>query len=328
MDWVTAGEKKGKGKRMADETIFLTICAIMVCVSVIVVGAAAVVYFQTRKILIRLEDMLSQAEKGSFNEIQFDETRLSRLETGFARFFMNSVLSKQKLEAEEEKVKTLIGDISHQTKTPISNIVLYTQLLREQELPEEADVYAVQIEKQSQKLNFLIHSLVKTSRLENGVVQVKVKRENVVELIREAVREQEEKAQKKGISLSVMLDEEPVFGEFDWKWTLEALGNILDNGIKYTETGGRVEIQVIPYPFFIRINIRDTGMGIKEEEYEKIFGRFYRSQDAAREDGVGIGLYLTRRILTEENGYLKVSSEYGAGSCFSVFLPRSRDFSN
>ena len=109
---------------------------------------------------------------------------------------------------------------------------------------------------------------------------------------------------------------------FDEKWTLEALCNIVDNAIKYTVTGG-ISINVIVYEFFVRIDISDTGIGISDNEHEKVFSRFYRSEDTKNMEGVGIGLYLSRQIISGEGGYIKVSSVYGQGSTFSVFLPKS-----
>ena len=110
---------------------------------------------------------------------------------------------------------------------------------------------------------------------------------------------------------------------FDRKWTQEALANIVDNAIKYTAKGGKVSITSKEYELFARIDVSDTGIGIAEVEQAQIFGRFYRSQDAADEKGAGIGLYLAREILTKEGGYIKVSSRPGEGSCFSIFLPRN-----
>ena len=110
---------------------------------------------------------------------------------------------------------------------------------------------------------------------------------------------------------------------FDPKWTAEALYNIMDNAIKYTPQGGKVRVTVQAYELFCRIDISDTGIGISEDEIPKIFSRFYRSSAVSQEEGVGIGLYLSREIITMQGGYIKVSSEPDKGSCFSVFLPRS-----
>ena len=97
---------------------------------------------------------------------------------------------------------------------------------------------------------------------------------------------------------------------------------VIDNAIKYTEHG-EISVSAISYEMFVRIDIADTGCGIREEELPKIFRRFYRSELVKDEEGVGIGLYLTREILQEQGGYIKVSSVYGQGSKFSIYLPKN-----
>ncbi|MEG1062068.1 MAG: HAMP domain-containing sensor histidine kinase, partial [Oscillospiraceae bacterium] len=109
---------------------------------------------------------------------------------------------------------------------------------------------------------------------------------------------------------------------FDAKWTGEALQNIVDNAIKYTPSGGEISMSVTAYSLFCRIDVADTGIGISEDETAKIFTRFYRSPTVQCEEGVGIGLYLAREIISGEGGYIKVASKRGSGSVFSVFLPR------
>ncbi len=105
---------------------------------------------------------------------------------------------------------------------------------------------------------------------------------------------------------------------FDPKWTAEALCNLVDNAIKYTEQGG-VILSVTPYELFLRVDVTDTGIGIPEDRQAQIFSRFYRGN--SDREGVGIGLYLAREILRSEGGYIKVSSEPGKGSVFALFLP-------
>ncbi len=100
----------------------------------------------------------------------------------------------------------------------------------------------------------------------------------------------------------------------------EAVVNIVDNAIKYTHEGS-VTLRICPFELFCCIQVSDTGIGIPEEEHTKIFARFYRGA-AANAEGVGIGLYLAREILTKEGGYIRVSSCSGGGSVFSVYLPR------
>ena len=233
------------------------------------------------------------------------------------------MVSARNVELEKDKIKSLIADISHQTKTPIANLLLYSELLLEEDtgnLSAQMCENIVQLHAQSEKLQFLIASLVKLSRLENGILQLSPQEEALKSMLTLAVKETESKARAKGLELILHDTDEKAY--FDSKWTLEAICNILDNAVKYTNAGS-ISLSVTAYEMFVRIDIKDSGIGIKEEELSKIFSRFYRSEDTKNMEGVGIGLYLSRQIISGEGGYIKVSSVYGQGSTFSVFLPKS-----
>ena len=205
--------------------------------------------------------------------------------------------------------------------SPVHTYILTPQLLGEApELSDDTKQLACQIEQQTEKLSFLIASLVKTSRLENGILTVQPKEENVGKLL--SLLDFTAQAQEKNIGLSVG-KADGISACFDLKWTLEALSNILDNAIKYTPSGGKVSVSAREYEMFIRIDIEDSGIGMSEEETAKVFSRFYRSPRVSQEKGVGIGLYLAREILSRESGYIKVTSVINQGSTFSVFLPKT-----
>lgn len=274
---------------------------------------------RTKRTLDTLDKMLEQAKNGTFQESNFDETRLSALETRFFQYLAAGETSAGNVRQEKDKIKSLIGDISHQTKTPIANLLLYSELLQEENLSEGARGSARIIQEQAGKLRFLIDSLVKLSRLENGILALSPERQSVRPMLESVCSAYRRKAEDRGLYLQLQPSEESAV--FDGKWTAEALGNLLDNAIKYTRKGG-VTVKVRPYELFLRLDISDTGIGIAEEEQAKIFTRFYRSETVKEQEGVGIGLYLTREIVTKQGGYLKVSSETGKGSVFSVFLPR------
>ena len=122
-------------------------------------------------------------------------------------------------------------------------------------------------------------------------------------LLQEIIQQYTAKAEAKGICLIVQdTDEQAVF---DLKWTTEALGNVVDNAVKYTHPGGTVRITVTMYELFCRIDVADTGIGIAEEEQARIFSRFYRSPQVAQQDGVGIGLHLARQILSDQGALYK-----------------------
>lgn len=283
-------------------------------------GAVLFYRYKMRNLYRRLSRMLSDARDGVFIEQNFDETMVSALETRWAEYLSAAeVTARQQLE-EKEKIETLIADISHQTRTPIANLSLYLELLLEQELPPEARQYATALNEQAGKLAFLIAALVKMSRLETGILVLKQERGSVDKLLQGVCYQMLPKAEEKGIELILERADEEHFAVFDEKWTEEAVVNIVDNAIKYTHKG-RVTLRICPFELFCCIQVSDTGMGIPEEEHTKIFARFYRGATAGTE-GVGIGLYLAREILTGEGGYIKVSSCPGKGSVFSVYLPR------
>ena len=282
-------------------------------------GLAAVQAGRTRRLLRRLDGMLERAIRGEFRAEDYDESTLSRLEAKLEKYLDISSISAKNVRAEHDRMKELISDISHQTKTPIANLLLYSELLSDADLPEEQAGNVAAIHGQAEKLRFLIDSLVKLSRLENGILSLTPVRTDVGAVLRAAADPYREKAEAKGLSLTVPDIE--VFARIDAKWTTEAIANLVDNAVKYTDAGG-VEISVQEYELFVRVDIRDTGIGIPEPEQTRIFDRFYRSPSVAASEGVGIGLFLARQILSGEGGYLKLRSEVGKGSTFSVFLPR------
>lgn len=274
-----------------------------------------------RGTMARLEEMLDQAIDGSFEERDYDETRLSRLETRWKRYLTASQVSKNRIEEERERVKALISDISHQTRTPLANILLYSQLLREKEKDPELIPIVNKISDQSEKLDFLIRSLLKSSRLESGLLVLHPKVQPIAPALWGAMEQMEEAALQKRIRVSFEgTDKEACF---DRKWTEEAIGNLLDNAVKYSPAGSRIEVGVTQYEMFTAVFVKDEGMGIGEEEQAQIFGRFYRGREVSQEPGVGIGLYLVREIAEKQGGYVKVRSEKGRGSVFYFYMAKS-----
>ena len=276
-------------------------------------------HIRTKKTMDTLEKMIDSAADGEYSETKFDESRLSALETKFSNYLALSNTSSKNIMKEKEKIKTLISDISHQTKTPISNLILYSELIEEEDLSEDMRSNVEAIKQQAEKLEFLIKSLVKLSRLENGILNLSPRKEEIQPMLQDIYEQYISKASEKNLELNI--EKTTSKATFDRKWTTEALGNIVDNAIKYTNTG-EINIKVHEYEIFTRIDISDTGIGIAESEQAEVFSRFYRSQSVHNDEGVGIGLYLTREIISSEGGYIKLTSELGVGSTFSVYIPR------
>lgn len=307
---------------------YFTILCIVICILVLFISICFILHErrQTRKTITSIYAMLEQAKRGEFCMEHYDESVLSALETQFVQYLQASSVSEQNLAEEKEKIKELIGDISHQTKTPIANILLYSELLHEKELlledkkKEEIKPLINALMEQADKLNFLIQALVKMSRLETGVLSVNPSLQRVSPMLKKVCAQLEPKAEQKQMKLH--LEETMETAYFDEKWTTEAIANIVDNAVKYSNPESEIQIRVIPYSMFCRIDIIDQGIGIKETDHAKIFQRFYRSSDVSNLEGVGVGLYLAREIITKEEGYIKVASTYGEGTTFSVFLSK------
>ena len=293
-----------------------------------VLAAALVLWdrLRLRRIYRHLDDMLDRAIQGTFREEVFDESRLSALEVRLAQYLAASAAKARGTQAERDRIKALIADISHQTKTPIANVLLYAQLLGEQPLSPEGRDCLTALESQTEKLRTLIDALVKTSRLETGVLVLHPRLSLLAPVLEDCAAQFTPRAAEKGVILTLVPAGE-VIAVFDPKWTAEALCCLLDNAVKYTPPGGAVTLQAVSYELFCRINVTDTGPGVPEAEQAKIFQRFYRSADTWNTDGVGIGLYLTRQIAESQGGYVRVFSKPGKGAKFSLFLPRTESSS-
>lgn len=275
--------------------------------------------YKNRKILDNVERMLDEAIKGEFREEHFSEDRVSRIESRLADYLGSSALSAENVRKDRDKIKTLIADISHQTKTPITNLLLHSELLHETELSTDQRESLDAIENEAEKLRFLVDALVKLSRLENGILTVESRADDIGRLMRDIDSAMRKKAESKGLSFTVT--NESMTASFDYKWTLEALSNIVDNAIKYTEKGG-ISITLKSTEMFACISVKDTGIGIAEEDIPRIFSRFGRLEASREKEGVGIGLYLAREIISKEGGYIKVNSGQGEGSEFLIYLKK------
>ena len=300
---------------------FLGVLGLMALAALLLLGLW--LWLDARRTVRRLDRMLSTAIDGGFGEESFDESAPSALESRMARFLNGSARSLRGVQRQRESIQRLLSDISHQTKTPLANLRLYSSLLMEEELTPRQREQAQVIFQQSEKLSFLIETLVKLSRLETDVLAVTPKSQPLSPLLERAASQAKAAAERKGIALQLHLQQQAEMKAlYDLRWTAEALGNLLDNAVKYTPPGGCIQVSATQYELFCRIDVRDNGIGIAEEEQAQIFGRFYRGRQVREQEGLGIGLYLAREIAQKQGGYLKLSSRPGQGSTFSLYLPR------
>ena len=249
------------------------------------------------------------------------ETTLARICHRLSRLYQIMQENRRKVDEERQELQSLISDISHQVKTPVSNLKMAADTLLEKPVSEAERIDFIRgIRSQTDKLDFLFQALVKTSRLETGVIQLEKKPGRLFDTVAQAMSGIVYAAEKKKIVVSVDCPEDLTVSH-DSKWTSEALFNLLDNAVKYTPAGGKIAVSVVLWEMYVEIKVTDTGKGISESNQAAIFRRFYREEEVHEQQGVGIGLYLAREIVARQGGYIKVVSEQGKGSEFSIMLP-------
>lgn len=282
-------------------------------------------WYQRRQVSLFADDLCETLDallsgRQPENYQPYEDSLTAKVQGKLMQYF--DIMSEGKRQSQQDKqvIQSLVSDISHQVKTPIANIKMFTNILQQHQLPPEKQAeFLSTMEGQIDKLDFLMQSLIKMSRLETGTFVLHPQEGRLADTIALAMSAVWAKAEAKEISLSADCDSS-ICVQHDPKWTAEALGNILDNAIKYTPPGGSVTVSVRPWQFYTRVDIADTGIGIAEEHYNDIFQRFYRDPQVASQEGVGLGLYLANGIITRQKGYISVKSKVGKGTTFSVYL--------
>lgn len=236
-----------------------------------------------------------------------------------------SILNAHAENAGKEKrfLKDTISDISHQLKTPMTTLRL-TESAMEKAItkPQELKTLFHTNTAHLNKLEFLISSLVKISRLETGVIKLSPSYQTIGDTILMALENIVLAADQKNIQITFNYSED--FKAYhDPKWTSEALYNILDNAVKYTNENGHISIELFTLENYTKIAITDSGIGIKESEIPKLFQRFYRSPSVKNFPGVGVGLHLAQDIISRQYGFIHVLSTLHVGSTFEVWLINS-----
>lgn len=322
------------GKAISMEALMIVL--FLLCL--LLAWAALIYRKREKKLKISILQMLEEASSGLFQEKRFDETSVSEVENRMWNYLENRQTAMERIERDRQRMQSQISDIAHQAVLPVSNIVLYTQLLEENlsngftgtKINEIENVQLTKAEvseiiseitairDEIGTLDFLIQSLVKLSRMENGIINLNAEKQQFKPMLDLVKQQFAIKAKNKGIDFLIEDTEETAV--FDCKWTLEAVANIVDNAVKYTQEGGKISIHTEALPSLVRIDIADTGIGIREEEQGAVFSRFYRSVETSNSRGVGIGLYIAREVMRAQNGYIRLRSEYGNGSTFSLYF--------
>lgn len=287
---------------------------ILVGILVILIGILLYKYIVLRGEIRELSDYIDKALDGNLEITEFYEKELSKIKSKLIKFLYASQVKEAKINSEKSKTKDLIADISHQTKTPITNLSLYISLLED----DPKDEYIEIIKYELNKLEFLIQNLVKSSRLESDIIGLQKHQANLKDIVEDVLREFKVKLDEKCISINLK-DEDLIFN-LDERWLKEAIHNLVDNAIKYSPKGSTINISVYKSYLNYNIDIENECEDISEETLPKIFERFYRGKNSVSKDGLGLGLFIAREIIEKHGANIRASLDENRIK-FSVDFP-------
>ncbi|MDE6387953.1 MAG: HAMP domain-containing histidine kinase [Lachnospiraceae bacterium] len=285
----------------------------------------AIYYAVARRVsdtLYKFGDCLECLERGQPENVfpALEDTILSRLQGQLMRLYDILHSYEEREKQMRRQLDENIGDLVHQLNTPITNIRIYAGFLERDDLTaEEKKSFTKCLEEQAQKLSWLGESFSKISRLEMGIIRINPDKQNLQTMILRAVGQVMEKARQKDMNVELRGDvQEEVLA--DAKWTSEAIFNVLDNAVKYGDNGSEIEIEAVKMTNYIGVAVRNSGTVIDEEEYHHLFKRFYRGKGSEMTEGSGLGLYIVRRILEDEKGYVTVGKTHDGRTEFVMYL--------
>ncbi len=262
-----------------------------------------------------LEKVLSDDDPPEILDIE--EGELSILKSNIYKVTTKLKYQKELLKQDKVTLATAMADISHQLKTPLTSMMVMNDLLKSEEDGEKREEFLKTQSDQLDRMNWLIQTLLKLSKLDAGSVLLTKEDIAAYELINEIMKPFEIQLELKNISFVSEIPE--AFVMCDKNWTVEAIQNIVKNCIEHMDEGGSLKVSLIDTNIFSQILISDTGCGIAPEDIPHVFERFYRGKNAGK-DSVGIGLALAKTIIENQHGEISVRSEAGVGTAFDIKL--------
>ncbi len=281
-----------------------------------------------QKILEQLEEILIRFRENKFDDLQKteDHAELEKLNDQLEAIGHHIQLIKEEARAEKENTKEMVSDISHQLKTPVAALDTCFSVLMQNDLSAtEQEEFRIRCRSALDGLETLLQSLLEISKMETGLIQINKKKLPLMDTVISAVNRTYPKADEKEMEFVFDYEKlETCTIMQDKRWLGEAVINVLDNAVKYSPCGSKIFIRLQKRNDLVRMEIEDQGIGIPQNEYHKIFQRFYRgsSKEVMEKSGTGIGLFLSREIIEKHGGTITVTSgKKKKGSTFVIQLP-------
>lgn len=248
----------------------------------------------------------------------YDDNVLSSLKDDIYKMTIKLKNMADNSNKEKKYLATTLSDISHQLKTPLTSLFVFNEILKQDNLDSKTRKEILEkSEKQLERIKWLITSLLKMSQLDSGSITLQKDKVNLQKLINESCEPFLISLDLKNVKLQINIDKK-AFIICDKNWTIEAISNIVKNALEHVKENGTITIQSITNPIYLKLEIIDDGEGIKAEEINHIFERFYHGNK--NKDSIGIGLNMSKMIIEKQKGHIEVESKLNKGTKFSIYF--------
>lgn len=296
-------------------------CAfVFLAVSAFIIIMFLFITYKRIKTIKNLNSYLNAISSGDYDLDIKDNTEgeLSIIKNNLYKIIVTLRAQQEMLLKDKHYLAESLADISHQLKTPITSITMMSDLLKNEEDEGKRKEFSEVIENQLSRMNWLIVTLLKLSKIDAGATEFKNSLVNLKSMLKKSAQPFLLNAEINNIDLSVECDDN-IFVSVDENWYIEAVSNIIKNCIEHTAGGGYVKVFAEETPVFTRIHIRDNGSGIAKEDLPHVFERFYQGKNHS-ESSVGIGLALSKAILNKQNSIIDVQSSENCGTEFVITI--------
>ena len=292
-----------------------------ITLSIIIISMFTVFIIFTKKIYKKIGDLSVYTNEILNNRYnmdirEYEEGDISNLKNDLYKMTIKLKEQNELSKKDKQYLEDTLSDISHQLKTPLTSMYVINEVLYDNEIKEDKrKELLLKNKSQLERIEWLITSLLKMSRLDSGMTTFKMEEVKLIDIINKAIEPIQIPLELKNINLIIEGDPN-ITAKLDPSWTSESLLNIIKNACEHTNKNGTIKITTSDNPIYTEIVINDNGTGIKEEDINHIFERFYKGSNS--KDSIGIGLNMSKKIINLENGDITVSSTLGKGSVFTI----------
>ena len=275
---------------------------------------------QKRKIS-KITEYIKEINRKNY-ELKIKENGEDELSNLRNELYKITIMLKEEAENSKKDKKFLaksLQDISHQIKTPLTSISIMLDEIKDNENMDDATrrKFIYEISRQAENISFLTISLLKLSKLDSGTVEFEKEKYDLEKLVNEAIRNLEIPLEIKNQEVIISLKEAYIIG--DYKWTLEAITNIIKNCIEHTKENKKIYVEIRETNVYTELIIKDEGEGIDNKDLKHIFDRFYKGKNSS-ENSFGIGLSLSKSILEKQNASITCTSKLNEGTTFKIYF--------